>query len=139
MANHFGGAIPSADDGHTQTKAIYGAVITVTLLATTAVIFRFMARRKSDAAISYDDYSILLALVNDPFLAYAYDVENTSLIALSDLRLWPQYRYNPCCGALGPGKTFLHVVPRSAFVLSKSEYHSYSPRQTVFHAHTIHS
>ncbi len=89
MADHFGGVIPSADDGPLQTKAIYGAVITVTILATIAVIFRFVARRKSDAAISYDDYSILLALVNIPSLTYAYDVENTSLIASSDFCLWP--------------------------------------------------
>ncbi|KAL9072594.1 MAG: hypothetical protein Q9161_003452 [Pseudevernia consocians] len=63
MADHFGGVIPSADDGNSQSKAIYGAVITVTVLATIAVIFRFVARRKSEAVISYDDYSILLALI----------------------------------------------------------------------------
>ncbi len=128
MTDHFGGVIPSDDDGHLQTKAIYGAVITVTILATIAVIFRFVARRKSDAAISYDDYSILLALVNIPSLTYAYDVENTSLITSSDLCLWPQYKHNPCSGALGPGTTFLHAVTRSTLILSKSKYHTYSPR-----------
>ena len=78
MADHFGGIIPSADDGHSETKTIYGAVITVTILATIAVIFRFVARKKSEAAISYDDYSILLALVNIPSLTYAYDVDKIS-------------------------------------------------------------
>ena len=70
MADHFGGVIPSADDGNSQSKAIYGPVITVTILATIAVVFRFMARRKSEAAISYDDYSILLALVSIPSLTH---------------------------------------------------------------------
>ena len=72
MADPFGGVIPSADDGHSQNRAIYGAVITITILATIAVILRFVARRKSEAAISYDDYSILLALVNIPSLTHTY-------------------------------------------------------------------
>lgn len=53
MANHFGQVIP-ADAGHSETPTIYGAVITVTILATIAVIFRFVARRKSEAPISYE-------------------------------------------------------------------------------------
>lgn len=53
MANHFGQAIP-ADVGHSETPTIYAAVITVTILATIAVIFRFVARRKSQAPISYE-------------------------------------------------------------------------------------
>lgn len=54
MAHHFRAVISPADAGHTQTKFIYAAVITVTLLATIAVILRFMARRKSEASISYE-------------------------------------------------------------------------------------
>ena len=54
MADHFGGVVPQVDAGDSQTKTIYGAVITVTILATIAVILRFMARRKSAASISYE-------------------------------------------------------------------------------------
>lgn len=54
MADQFRSDIPSADAGHTETKAIYAAVITVTILATIAVILRFLARRKSEASISYE-------------------------------------------------------------------------------------
>ena len=66
MADHFGGVVSSANGSGTETKAIYGAVVTVTILATVAVILRFVARRKSDAAFSYDDYTIVLALVTFP-------------------------------------------------------------------------
>ena len=54
MADHFGGVAPQADVEGSHTKLIYGAVITVTVLATIAVILRFMARRKSAASISYE-------------------------------------------------------------------------------------
>lgn len=54
MADHFEGLIPPGDPGRAETGAIYGAVITVTVLATIAVIFRFVARRKSEASISYE-------------------------------------------------------------------------------------
>lgn len=54
MTDHFGGPIPQADAGHSETNAIYGAVITVTILATVAVILRFVARRNLEAPISYE-------------------------------------------------------------------------------------
>ena len=54
MADQFRAVASSADAGHNETGMIYAAVITVTLLATVAVILRFMARRKSDASISYE-------------------------------------------------------------------------------------
>ncbi|KAL9135281.1 MAG: hypothetical protein Q9175_003530 [Cornicularia normoerica] len=54
MTDHFGGPIPQADAGHSETNAIYGAVITVTILATVAVILRFVARRNLEAPILYD-------------------------------------------------------------------------------------
>lgn len=54
MAHHFEGLIPPTNPGHAETGAIYGAVITVTVLATIAVILRFVARRKSEASISYE-------------------------------------------------------------------------------------
>ena len=54
MADHFGGVVPQADVEDSKTQLIYGAVITVTILATIAVILRFMARRKSAASISYE-------------------------------------------------------------------------------------
>ena len=54
MADHFGGVVPQADTDDSDTNTIYGAVITVTILATIAVILRFMARRKSAASVSYE-------------------------------------------------------------------------------------
>ncbi|KAM0800100.1 hypothetical protein BDR22DRAFT_852859 [Usnea florida] len=63
MADHFGGVASQADVEGSHTKLIYGAVITVTILATIAVILRFLARRKSAASISYDDYLIVIALL----------------------------------------------------------------------------
>ena len=121
MADHFGGTIQPADAGHTQTRDIYGAVITVSIAATIAVILRFVARRKSEAHISYDDYSIVLALVNNSPLLYAH-LSNKSLIRSSGVSLRPQYQYNPCRGDLGPGKTLLLLVRRSTSPLSKGEY-----------------
>ena len=53
MADHFGGGLPPAGAGHSETKAIYGAVISITLLATLAVVLRFVARKTSKAAFSY--------------------------------------------------------------------------------------
>lgn len=48
-----------------QSKAleIYISVAFVTVIATVGVVLRFMSRRKSDTALSYDDYTIALALV----------------------------------------------------------------------------
>lgn len=56
MADHFGGVVPTQDNSRSETRTIYGAIITVTILATIAVIFRFVARRKSEASISYGTY-----------------------------------------------------------------------------------
>ena len=48
-----------------QSKAslIYTSIAIVTVIATVGVILRFVSRRKSDTALSYDDYTIALALV----------------------------------------------------------------------------
>lgn len=48
-----------------QSKAapIYIALGIVTVIATVGVILRFVSRRKSNTALSYDDYTIALALV----------------------------------------------------------------------------
>ena len=42
---------------------IYATVASVTVVATIAVILRLIARRKSRSSFSYDDYFIVLALV----------------------------------------------------------------------------
>ena len=122
MADHFTGVVSSANLSGSQTKEIYGAVITITIIATVAVILRIVARRKSEASLSYDDYSIVLALVGVPPFVQAYSW-NTSLIKSLGLSLWSQYKYNRCCSAMGPGKTFLHPVKRSTSPFSKSNYH----------------
>ena len=64
MADHFGGVASTPDGRDSQTKEIYGAVTTITIIATVAVILRIVARKKSEASLSYDDYSIVLALVS---------------------------------------------------------------------------
>ena len=48
-----------------QSKAheIYISVAIVTVIATVGVILRFVSRRKSNTALSYDDFTIILALV----------------------------------------------------------------------------
>ena len=69
MADHFGGVVPQADVEESQTKLIYGAVITVTILATIAVILRFMARKKSAASISYE-YVLSMSIL--PFIKTRY-------------------------------------------------------------------
>ena len=48
-----------------QSKAheTYISVAIVTVIATVGVILRFISRKKSKAALSYDDYTIVLALV----------------------------------------------------------------------------
>lgn len=48
-----------------QSKApsIYIALGVVTVIATVGVILRFLSRRKSKTTLSYDDYTIALALV----------------------------------------------------------------------------
>lgn len=122
MADHFGGVIASANGSGTETKTIYGSIITVTILATVAVALRIVARRKSDAAFSYDDYSIVLAMVTFPPFIQAH-FWNTSLIVSLGLSLQPQYKYNRCRGLMGSGKTFLHCVKSSTSRLSKSKYH----------------
>lgn len=122
MADHFGGVVSSANGSGSQTKEIYGAVTTITIIATVAVILRIVARRKSEASLSYDDYSIVLALVSIPPFIQAY-FWNTSLIVSLGLSLWPQYEYNCCCGAMGSGKTFLHPVQRSTSPFPKGNYH----------------
>ena len=134
MADHFGGVIPSADDGNSQSKAIYGAVITVTILATIAVIFRFMARRKSEAAISYDDYSILLALVNIPSLTH----KNPNFDSRDQIFL---YGLNICTIAAAA----LWGLGQHVFTLSKDQLLHFqkvaialSHRQIEYHAHTTH-
>ena len=53
MASQFGGAIASADVDQSHAKAIYGAVVTITILATIFVVLRFVARSKSKAPYSY--------------------------------------------------------------------------------------
>lgn len=50
--NFFGGSVP-ADIDNSKASYIYGALITVTILATIAVVLRFVARRKSNAPFSY--------------------------------------------------------------------------------------
>lgn len=76
MADQFGGVLQLDSVRGPETKTIYGAVLTVTILATIAVIFRFVARKKSEASISYDDYSIVLALVNTSSLRCTYSEIN---------------------------------------------------------------
>ena len=56
MADSFGNYPLTATDTQSETKQIYGALISVTILATIAVILRFVARRKSKAAYSYGTY-----------------------------------------------------------------------------------
>ncbi|CAD6572283.1 MAG: hypothetical protein ASARMPRED_005221 [Alectoria sarmentosa] len=70
MANHFGQVIP-ADAGHSETPTVYGAVIPLAILATIAVIFRFVARRKSEAPISYEYVVFLYALNIDTIITAA--------------------------------------------------------------------
>lgn len=122
MADHFAAVASSANVNGSQTKEIYGAVITITTIATVAVILRIVARRKSEASFSYDDYSIVLALVSIPPFIQAY-IWNTSLIVPTGLSLWPQYKYDRCCGAMGSGKTFLYPFRRSTSPFPKSNYH----------------
>ena len=46
-----------------EAPKIYIALGIVTAIATVGVILRFVSRRKSNTALSYDDYTIALALV----------------------------------------------------------------------------
>ncbi len=46
-----------------EAPRIYIALGIVTVIATVGVILRFISRRKSNTALSYDDYTIALALV----------------------------------------------------------------------------
>ena len=48
-----------------QSKApqIYTSLAIVTVIATVGVILRFVSRRKAKTTLSYDDYTIALALV----------------------------------------------------------------------------
>ena len=51
--------------GQSKAPQIYIAVGIVTVIATAGVILRFVSRRKSNTALSYDDYTIALALVGN--------------------------------------------------------------------------
>ena len=46
-----------------RTREIYGATITLTIIATAAVILRFISRKISTASFWWDDWTILIALV----------------------------------------------------------------------------
>lgn len=54
MADHFGGVgIPPAVAAQSNAKIIYGAIISITIIATLAVVLRFVARRLAKAGFSY--------------------------------------------------------------------------------------
>ena len=48
------GPLPSNDDS--KTKLIFGSMISVTILATIAVILRFVARKRAKVSFSYGTY-----------------------------------------------------------------------------------
>lgn len=54
-----------------RTGEIYGSVIILTVIAVTAVVSRFLARKISSAGFWWDDWTITTALVNlsDPSLS----------------------------------------------------------------------
>lgn len=54
-----------------RTGEIYGSVIVLTVIAVTAVVLRFLARKISSAGFWWDDWTITTALVNlsDPSLS----------------------------------------------------------------------
>ncbi|OCL10403.1 hypothetical protein AOQ84DRAFT_289378 [Glonium stellatum] len=65
----FGPAPPGIDLSQNQNGQIFGAVITLMVIGTIAVIMRFIARRTPNSmSLAVDDYLIVAALVGHTFI-----------------------------------------------------------------------
>lgn len=47
-----------------EASSIYAALATVTIIATAGVVLRLVSRRKSNTKLWWDDWTIVVALVN---------------------------------------------------------------------------
>lgn len=61
------GGFSPAELAQSEAPTIYASIAVVTIIATVGVVLRFVSRAHSKTKISYDDYTIVLALVH--FLA----------------------------------------------------------------------
>ena len=69
----FGPAPPGVNLAKNQNGQIFGAVITLMVIGTIAVIMRFVARSTSNSvSLASDDYVIVAALVGYIFIKYKF-------------------------------------------------------------------
>ena len=59
---HFQG-FSEEELAQSEAHGIYSSIAIVTVIASIGVVLRFLSRRKSKAGLSYDDYTIVAALV----------------------------------------------------------------------------
>lgn len=57
------GGFSSAELARSEAPSVYASIAVVSFVATVGVILRFVSRARSKTKISWDDYTIVLALV----------------------------------------------------------------------------
>ena len=84
----FGPAPPGVNLAENQNSQIFGAVITLMVIGTVAVIMRFVARSTSNSiSLASDDYLIVVALVGYIFI-HKYKINTNNRTAF---RIWNWY------------------------------------------------
>jgi hypothetical protein len=104
-----------------EAHGIYASIAIVAIIATIGVVLRFLSRRKSKAGLSYDDYTIVAALVY--CIGIGPPRAERTLTILKVIFIWPQHISHPRHSALWPWPASTSCEPHSAAQFPEGQWY----------------